>query len=91
MGWSRDRAKRYLAENSPLSAGHVDVEVDRYVVVPGQALAYLVGRLEILRIREEARRRQGAAFKVSRFHDVVVGVGQLPLPVLDTHVSAALR
>lgn len=91
MGWSRERAKRYLAANSPLSGGHVDAEVDRYVVTPGQALAYLVGRLEILRIRQEATIRQGADFDLARFHDVVIGAGQLPLPVLDAHVSAALR
>lgn len=91
MGWSRARAKRYLAENSPLRAGHIDAEVDRYIVTPGQALAYLVGRREILRIREEAGRRQGAAFDLSGFHDVLIGAGQLPLPVLDAHVTAALR
>ncbi|MBO9523686.1 MAG: DUF885 domain-containing protein [Nocardioidaceae bacterium] len=91
LGWSRARAKQYLAENSPLSSSHVDAEVDRYVVVPGQATAYMLGRLEIMRIREEARARLGARFDLARFHDVVLGEGQLPLPLLDAHVRAALR
>ncbi len=89
-GWSRQRAKRFLAEHSPLSPGHIDAEVDRYIVTPGQALAYLVGRLEIVRIRREAERRQGADFDLARFHDVVLSAGQLPLPLLEAHVAVAL-
>ncbi len=90
LGWSRARAKQYLAANSPLSPGHIDAEVDRYVVTPGQALAYMIGRLEIQRIRQRAADQNGAAFDLTRFHDVVVGAGQLPLSLLDAHVAAAL-
>ncbi|WP_053202929.1 DUF885 domain-containing protein [Jiangella muralis] len=90
LGWSRDRAKRYLADNSPLSPGHIDAEVDRYIVTPGQALAYLIGRLEIVRIRADATRRQGSRFDLARFHDAVLGAGPLPLTLLDAHAAAAL-
>jgi uncharacterized protein (DUF885 family) len=57
-------------------------EIDRYVVMPGQALAYLTGKLEILRLREEARERLGPAFSLPAFHAAVLDHGALPLPAL---------
>jgi len=63
-------------------------EVDRYVEAPGQALAYMVGRLEIQRVRAEAEARMGDRFDVRAFHDLVVGSGAVPLSTLDQIVTA---
>jgi len=54
LGWSRQKAIDYMVENSPMAVGHVTAEIDRYAVTPGQALAYMIGRLEIQRMRREA-------------------------------------
>jgi uncharacterized protein (DUF885 family) len=83
FGWSRRRAIDYMLENSPMGEGHVTSEIDRYAVLPGQALAYMVGRLEIQRIRASAEVALGPRFDIRAFHDTVLGSGLLPLPMLD--------
>ncbi len=88
LGWSRSRAIDFLRENTPLALVEIESEVDRYIAAPGQALAYMVGRLEIQRIRAEAERIAGDRFDIRAFHDVVLGGGPLPLAVLDEVVSA---
>ncbi|WP_051275846.1 DUF885 family protein [Marmoricola sp. URHB0036] len=90
LGWSRERAVEYMVANSPLAEGVVRPEVDRYIVSPGQATSYMVGRLEIQRMRAEAEQRQGDAFQVKRFHSAVLDSGSLPLGVLDDVVRAKL-
>ncbi|MDF2145223.1 DUF885 family protein [Knoellia sp. p5-6-4] len=90
LGWSRQRAIDYMVANSPLSLASVTAEVNRYAVLPGQACGYMVGRLEILRIRREAQERQGAAFDVAQFHNAVLDSGSVPLAVLDDIVKARL-
>jgi uncharacterized protein (DUF885 family) len=90
FGWSRERAVRYLLENSPLSEGVVRPEVDRYILSPGQATSYMVGRVVIQRLRREAEERLGDAFDIRRFHTAVLGQGALPLDVLEREVVAAL-
>lgn len=65
----------------------VESEVARYIVYPGQALGYMVGRLELLRMRAEARRTMGTRFDLAAFHDTVLGQGALPLTVLDDVVT----
>ena len=87
LGWSRARAVDFLRENTPLPAVDIEVEVDRYIAVPGQALAYMVGRLEIERMRADAERRRGTAFDIRAFHDVVLGAGSLPLPAVAARVT----
>jgi uncharacterized protein (DUF885 family) len=86
LGWSRERAVGYMLANSPLRPGVVRPEIDRYVVSPGQATSYMVGRLEIQRMRREAEARPG--FDVKRFHSAVLDSGMLPLDVLDEVVRA---
>jgi uncharacterized protein (DUF885 family) len=85
--WSRDQMvdlfHRYTAMDEP----NVQTEVDRYIAWPGQALAYKLGQLEILRLREEARQKLGSKFDLRAFHDEVVGRGPLPLDVLHTQVE----
>jgi uncharacterized protein (DUF885 family) len=90
LGWSREDAVRYMVENSPLTEGVVRPEVDRYAVTPGQACSYMVGRLEIQRMRREAEQRQGAGFSVKAFHSAVLDSGSLPLGVLDEVVRSRL-
>lgn len=82
-GWSRQQAVDYLAANTPTALVEIESEVDRYIAAPGQALAYMVGRLEIKRIREAAEHRLGDAFDLRAFHDRVLGSGSVPLGVLD--------
>jgi uncharacterized protein (DUF885 family) len=90
LGWSREQAVQFMLDNSPLSAGVVRPEVDRYVVSPGQATSYMVGRLEIQRLRREAEERQGDRFDVRTFHSAVLDSGSLPLDVLAQVVVARL-
>jgi uncharacterized protein (DUF885 family) len=90
LGWSREQAVEYMVANSPLAEGVVRPEIDRYIVSPGQATSYMVGRLEIQRMRAEAEQRQGDAFQVKRFHSAVLDSGSLPLGVLDDVVRARL-
>lgn len=90
LGWSRQQAVDYMVANSPLRAAMCQPEIDRYIVTPGQATSYMVGRVEIQRIRAEAEQRQGSAFDVRRFHSAVLDSGSLPLGVLDDVVRARL-
>jgi uncharacterized protein (DUF885 family) len=83
LGWSRQQAIDYMVANSPMAVGHVTAEIDRYAVTPGQALAYMIGRLEIQRMRREAEEALGDRFSIQGFHDAVLGNGLMPLPVLD--------
>jgi uncharacterized protein (DUF885 family) len=90
LGWSRRQAVDYMVANSPLTEGVCRPEVDRYICRPGQATSYMVGRLEIQRMRREAEERQGDRFDVRRFHSAVLDSGALPLGVLDRVVSRRL-
>jgi uncharacterized protein (DUF885 family) len=82
-GWSHRQVVDYIEANSVLPMVEIVQETDRYIASPGQALGYMVGRLEIQRIRAEAERTAGARFDIREFHDVVLGNGPLPLTVLD--------
>ncbi|MCL6619529.1 MAG: DUF885 family protein [Thermomonas hydrothermalis] len=88
FGWSRERAIAYLRDNTALSTHEVETEVDRYISWPGQALSYKLGELVIRDLRHEAETALGPRFDVRAFHDVVLGQGALPLPVLQTQVRA---
>ncbi|WP_439664065.1 DUF885 domain-containing protein [Lentzea sp. HUAS TT2] len=88
FGWSRQQAIDYLRDNTVMAEPEIISEIDRYIEMPGQALAYMVGRLEILRIRAEAETKMGDRFDVRAFHDLVVGSGAVPLSTLDEIVTA---
>jgi len=90
FGWSRERALEFMAEHVPMPREFLADEIDRYVVMPGQALAYLTGKLEILRIREEARQRLGPAFSLPAFHAAILDHGSLPMPVLARSIDGWL-
>ena len=90
LGWSRQQAIDYMVANSPMTEAICRPEIDRYILSPGQATSYMIGRLEILRMRAEAQLRQGEAFDIRRFHTAVLDNGSLPLGVLDEVVRTRL-
>jgi uncharacterized protein (DUF885 family) len=88
LGWTRARAEAFMAAHTALTPINISNEVDRYIGWPGQALAYKVGQLEILRLRADAEARLGARFDLASFHAVVLGAGAVTLPVLAGRVNA---
>ncbi len=87
LGWSREQGIAYLQDLTGDAPGVVVSEVERYAVWPGQACGYEIGRLEIERLREKARRGLGPKFELKKFHDVVLLNGDAPLPVLETLID----
>ncbi|HEY6336952.1 MAG TPA: DUF885 domain-containing protein [Candidatus Sulfotelmatobacter sp.] len=85
--WSRDQMVEYFHRYTAMDEPNIQSEVDRYIAWPGQALAYKLGQLEILKLREDARHKLGDKFDVRAFHDEILGNGALPLDVLDSEVS----
>ncbi|CAN5791745.1 DUF885 family protein [soil metagenome] len=83
LGWSRERAIAYFSEHSVTPDHDIVVEVDRYLVLPGQALAYKVGERKLTDLRARATARLGAAFDIRAFHDELLAHGSLPLDVLE--------
>jgi uncharacterized protein (DUF885 family) len=90
FGWSREQALEFLVDHVPMPREFLAGEVDRYVVMPGQALAYLTGKLEILRLRQEARSSLGPAFSLPAFHAAVLDHGSLPMPTLARSIAGWL-
>ena len=88
LGWSRQRAIDYMLANTALSPGNVANEVDRYIAWPGQALAYMIGRLRIRSLREELEAQAGPRLDLRDFHDAVLRHGAVPLDVLEAEVRA---
>lgn len=86
-GWSREQALDYLASRTALSRHEVETEVDRYISWPGQALAYKLGEMTIRRVRAKAEEALGARFDIRKFHDVVLSLGSVPLPVLESRID----
>jgi uncharacterized protein (DUF885 family) len=85
--WSRDQMIDYFHKYTAMDEPNIQTEVDRYIGWPGQALAYKLGQLEILKLRDEARQRLGDKFDIRAFHDEVLGNGPLPLDVLQSEVE----
>jgi uncharacterized protein (DUF885 family) len=88
MGWTRQRAIDYFKANSAKTEHDIEVEIDRYIVSPGQALAYKLGELKIKELRAWAQKELGPRFDVRAFHDHVLGNGALPLDVLEKNIRA---
>ena len=87
-GWTRAQAIKYLAEHTALSEHEVETEVDRYISWPGQALSYKLGEMKILELRQLAEKQLGSKFDIRKFHDAVLDIGSVPLPVLEQHIKA---
>jgi uncharacterized protein (DUF885 family) len=88
MGWTREQAIDYFKANAAKTEHDITVEVDRYIVWPGQALAYKIGELKIKELRAYATTTLGGRFDVRAFHDQVLGAGAVPLDVLDARIRA---
>ncbi|MFN8018079.1 MAG: DUF885 domain-containing protein [Acidimicrobiales bacterium] len=88
LGWSRQQAIDFMVAHAPVARDEIVTEIDRYIGMPGQALAYKVGQREILRLRAAAEARLGTAFSLPGFHDVVLGAATVSLPVLAARVGA---
>jgi uncharacterized protein (DUF885 family) len=86
-GWPRSKAADFMWRNTATTRANIRNEIDRYIGWPGQALAYMVGRREIRRLRELAELQLGAEFDIRAFHGVVLGSGAVPLGVLDQIVT----
>jgi uncharacterized protein (DUF885 family) len=91
MGWTRKEAIDYFMDNSSKTEHDITVEVDRYIVMPGQALAYKIGELKLKELRGYATRELGTKFDVRQFHDEVLDNGALPLDVLEHRIKEWVR
>ncbi|MFN2498089.1 MAG: DUF885 family protein [Pyrinomonadaceae bacterium] len=87
-GWTREQMVQYMREHSSQNEAYFQSEADRYIAWPAQALAYKIGQLTILRLREKARAALGSKFDIRAFHDEVLGAGALPLDSLDERINA---
>jgi uncharacterized protein (DUF885 family) len=87
QGWTREQAQQYLRENTALSDHEIETEVDRYISWPGQALSYYLGEMAIMEARHKAEAALGPKFNIRAFHDAVLELGCVPLPVLTQHMD----
>jgi uncharacterized protein (DUF885 family) len=86
-GWTREQAIEYMVNTTGMGESEVTSEVERYMALPGQALAYKVGQLKILELRDKARAALGPKFNLKDFHTVVLENGAVPLTVLERLVD----
>lgn len=87
LGWSREQAQTYMRENTALSEHEIETEVDRYIAWPGQALSYYLGEMAIVEARAKAEKALGDKFDLRAFHDTVLSLGSVPLPVLQQRID----
>jgi uncharacterized protein (DUF885 family) len=87
FGWTREQAMDYLRTRAALSEHEITTEVERYIAWPGQALAYKLGELQIRRHRREAEEKLGPKFDQRHFHDAILALGSVPLPVLERRMA----
>jgi uncharacterized protein (DUF885 family) len=87
LGWSRQQAIDYMAKHLVYPRSYIESEVDRYIADPGQATAYMIGRLEIERLRGQTAQALGSRFDLRIFHDHVLENGSVPLPMLRAHIE----
>jgi uncharacterized protein (DUF885 family) len=88
QGWTRDQSIKYMLDNSPMGKTDATAEVERYIAIPGQALAYKIGQLTISRLKAKAQKDLGAKFDPRKFHAQVLDTGALPMPVLEKKIDA---
>jgi uncharacterized protein (DUF885 family) len=87
MGWTREQAQAYLHANTALADHEIETEVDRYISWPGQALSYYLGEMSIMNARRKAEAALGPKFDIRAFHDTVLQLGSVPLPVLEARID----
>jgi uncharacterized protein (DUF885 family) len=86
-GWTREQAQAYMHDNTALSDHEIETEVDRYISWPGQALSYYLGEMAIMGARKKAEAALGPKFDIRAFHDTVLQLGSVPLPVLEARID----
>ncbi len=86
-GWTRDHAIEYMAASTALSRHEIETEVDRYIAWPAQALSYYLGEIAIWDARHKAETALGPKFNIRAFHDTVLALGSVPLPVLTARID----
>jgi uncharacterized protein (DUF885 family) len=87
MGWTREQAQAYMHDNTALSDHEIETEVDRYISWPGQALSYYLGEMAIVEARKKAEAALGQKFDIRAFHDTILQLGSVPLPVLQARID----
>jgi uncharacterized protein (DUF885 family) len=90
-GWTREQAIQYSLENEAEPYESIIAEIERYMANPGQALAYKIGQLKILELRDKAQKSLGAQFNSKEFHDLVLSPGCIPLAILEKMVDDYIR
>ena len=85
--WTREEAIDYMVENTGMTTSEVTTEIERYIVMPGQACAYKIGMIKILELREKAKNELGEDFDLREFHNVVLKNGAVPLDILEQIVD----
>jgi len=88
LGWSRDQALQFFRDNTGKTEHDIEVEVDRYISWPGQALAYKLGELKFKELRAFATKEFGQQFDIREFHDQLLADGALPITTLDSRIRA---
>ena len=86
-GWTREQAIEYMLANSDMGKTDATAEVERYIAIPSQALAYKIGALTIMRLKDKAKKELGSKFDVREFHNQVLNTGALPLTVLEKKID----
>lgn len=87
--WTREEAIQYMMANTGMNEEEVEVEIERYVVLPAQACSYKIGMKKILELREEVKQRLGEQFDIKQFHQIILQNGAMPLNLLQNHVEEA--
>lgn len=87
QGWTEDQAIKYMTETGRASPAQAQSEVRRYITLPGQATGYKIGMLKIMEVRHKAEKELGPKFDIRAFHDLIIGSGSLPLPILERRVD----
>ncbi len=90
-GWTREQAQTYLRDNTALSNHEITTEVDRYIAWPGQALSYYMGELAFLDAKAKAQKALGEKFDIRAFHDAMLSLGSVPLPMIDQRVDRFIK
>lgn len=90
-GWTRDQAVEYMRRNTAIAENTIQTEIDRYIIMPGQALAYMIGYREITSLRAKATAALGSRFDIRAFHDAVLGRGAVTLSMLREQIDAWIR
>lgn len=91
LGWSRDQALDFMRQRTALSEHEITTEIDRYISWPAQALSYKLGEMKIVELRARAEKELGDKFDLRNFHDMVLALGSVPLPILEEQVAAFIK